>query len=58
MSIMVRMRIADILLVEKLVDKHMKENNITNIDDIDEKAIQEQYDEILNKKMWENPSDF
>lgn len=54
-SLMIRMSIADILLTERLIDKHMKENNIKNIDDVDEKVIQQQYNEIMEKQMWENP---
>lgn len=56
-SLMIRMSIADILLVEKIIDSHMKINNIKNINDIDEKIIQEKYNEIMTKQMWENPGE-
>lgn len=48
----------DILLVEKLITTYMKENNITDINLVDEKIVQQQYDKIMNKLMWENPNDY
>lgn len=54
-SLMIRLSITDILLVEKLIDNYMKENNIKNIDDIDEKVIQQTYDEMMKKQMWTDP---
>jgi len=54
-SLMIRLSIADIFLVEELINTHMKENNIKNIDDIDEKVIQKKYDLIMEKQMWLNP---
>ena len=41
MSLMVRTSIADILLIEALITNYMQENNIKNIDDVDEKVIQQ-----------------
>lgn len=58
MGLLVRMSIADILLVEALITKYMHENNIKNIDDVDEKVIQQRYDEIMKLEMWKNPAEF
>lgn len=54
MTLMVRMSIADILIVEALITKYMQENNIKNIDEVDEAVIQKRYDEIMNLEMWKN----
>ena len=58
MALMVRMSIADIILVDALITKYMQEKNIRNIDDVDEKVIQERYDEIMKLEMWKNPEEF
>lgn len=52
------MSIADILLVEALINNYMKEHNIKKIDDVDANIIQQQYDEIIKKEMWTNPEEF
>ena len=57
-GLMIRLSLTDILLVEKLINNHMKENNIKNINDIDESVIQKTYDEIMKKQMWENPQGY
>jgi hypothetical protein len=58
MTLMVGLSIADILLMEKIIDNHMRDNNIKNINDIDEKIIQQKYDEIIRNEMWRNPKEF
>ena len=45
----------DMLLVENIICDYMKENNIEDINDIDKKIIQQKYDEILIKQIWEKP---
>jgi hypothetical protein len=57
-GLLIRMSIADILLVEKIINTYMKENNIEDIDDVPVKEIQEKYDEIMKKQMWKNPDEF
>lgn len=57
-KLMVRMSLADILLVEALISKHMEENNIKKIDDVDAEVIQQQYDEIIKNEMWKDPENF
>ena len=57
-GLQIRLSITDILLVEHIIKCHMKENNIKKINDIDVKVIQEIYDEMIKKHMWENPEKF
>lgn len=56
-KLMVRMTLADILLVEALISQYMREKNIKDINKVDEKVIQERYDEIIKLETWKNPSD-
>lgn len=57
-KLMVRMTLADILLVEALISRYMKDNKIKKIDDVDASVIQQQYDEIVKNEMWSNPAEF
>lgn len=51
MTLLVRTSLADILLLEKIITKYMKENNITDINEIHNKnheiIIQEKYNKII-----------
>lgn len=43
----IRMSVADIILVGRLIEKYMQENNIKKIDDVDAAIIQKKYDDII-----------
>jgi hypothetical protein len=53
MTLMVRMNLVDICLIEKIINKYMKEKNIKNIDEIEkpehESIIQERYNKIIKE---------
>ena len=55
MGLMIHMSVGDILLAEAVIKNHMEENNITDPKDVDLKIIQEKYNEIMKKQMWEDP---
>ncbi len=58
MALMIRLSITDVLLMGKLISNYMRDNNITNINDIDEKQMQKTYDEIMEKQMWKDPEGY
>lgn len=55
MGLIIGRSVIDILLVGRIIEDYMKENNITDSTLVDEKTIQDKYNQIMERQKTEFP---